>query len=395
MVYKFLFLENAFKSEFRGRKKQMEDLRRYSQRPMRKLIPFLSKLFNKFILDKKSKPAILFTELRYKYIIESLKSRGFRCIVLVSSFDDIIYALKNRLEIYPGINLVSRIVDYYDGEITVDSLCQYVSDELIKLNVNNIIMYKDYPPINLLLTLASKNTNIKTIVIQHGICTLDGSYYDGEYADLVLVWGDVWKKYYAKFIPMSKIKVVGYPYKIENLPYNQKDTNIIFLSQNIENYINATGRHATLQLKFDNINELMSEKLKYTENISEELRKYGKKLIIKPHPGDSIEQFKNLKVSIFTGTMTECLHRYNKFISLSSSALLDASINNMLAIQIRNDKLSPKTFNFEKYGICYSIDQDSLNELKILIDSTPYKIDKDIGLKNSNYMETLIKCLNI
>ena len=383
-------IDDIFKDEINIRKEQMDYWIRNLQHPKTKLYTFFTGLYDTFSFHKKQKPAILFTELRYKHIIESLRYKGFRCIVIPNSFDDVSYALKNRIEIYPNVRLVEQIIKYYNGSISSEELYKYVINELVRLNVFSIIMYKDYPLINLLVTLAAKYVAIKTISIQHGIYNVDGNYHDGDHVDLVLVYGTIWKKYYSRFISTSKIRVAGYPYRIVNAPYNSRDKNVIFLSQNIENYLNIKGRDE-LKLEFNTIDELIEYKVRYVTNISDELDKYGKQLIIKPHPGESTDQFKNLNCPIFKGTMEDCIHKYNKFVSLSSTGLLDASINNKLAIQIRNDKLSPSKINFEKYGISYSIHQDDLSKIKTLIDNTPYQVDKNMALKNNNYVEELIE----
>ncbi len=375
--------------ELRGRETQMTQLNKSVYAKKNILYSTSISFLNKLKMDCK-KPGILFTELRYKYVIESLKQKGFRVIVIPSSTDDIKYALEKKLEIYPSFYLWNWILEYYQKKISIGKLYGKVGHELNTMNIQNIIMYKDYPPLQLILTLVSNNLGVQTVIIQHGIYDLKSNYYDGEFADIVLTWGNVWNEHYSKYIPESKLKVIGYPYEISKKRSNSCDDNIIFLNQNFENYFNPNGKD---KVEFRTSEcEFLDKKLSFIKEIADELNKHSKQLIIKPHPGDEKSQFNNLQLPIFEGNMSECLNKYNIFLSISSTGLLEATLHDKLAIQIQNPKLLDSP-DYESYGVCYTISCDDLSKLRSMIYFLPFDVDKNIIDINKNYVGDLINIL--
>lgn len=306
----------------------------------------VSKFFNKREND------ILVHDLlnRYPSIINQLEL-NYNPIFFGINIKPFIRSLKGKIDYYPLYDIYK---DLYNGILdSNDDLLENsfldLETVLKKINPKIIILNHDFTTDTKLMALVAKELGIPLVEIQHGIYS-DKKMVPGKYVDYVFVWGTYFKNLYlkSKLKRDSEIRVLGYPYSIQqekNIQYNKR---VVYLGQNLELYGESffnTKKNTLIKLK-----SLCSD--------------LGLELIYRPHPSEDLNFLKlNLPGIKFTPNgekLEDTLINNDIFIAFNSTALTEAALNSKICIQLIN--YSIPTDDFEKLGICRSF--TTLSELK-------------------------------
>ena len=324
---------------------------------------------------KKDKKRILFHKTsKYQSIINNSSNNAIMLGIRPDALKNFLF---KRTIYYPFFK--SFYDDLYLGIINHDENLLYKNLEELKkvilyLNPDAIVMNDDGLPDSRSIIWVTKELNIPTIEIQHGIYHSNTIINTGRYSDYLFVWGEYFKNLYIKnkIRNNKSIKILGYPHEIRNKKFNNSNF-IYYLGQNYENYDKS-------------IINIKKETILILNSLCDEL---GFKFVYRPHPSENIKFLKNQLPNIrFTPHNEKLLESFNKaniFISFNSTSLVEAALKSKLCIQLRNYPL--QTDNFEELGICPSF--DNFEELKTYIKEISNAKDYSMFYKeiDSKYIE--------
>lgn len=302
--------------------------------------------------EENAKAKILFQGVRYKHIVESISNNydiiiwGYFPYAFKNSFDYIevpfpppIPSLDTKCPTLKQVRKIQKII-----EKDMD----FVKNLLLKISPNIIVLRTDSFPVDRMLTMVAKELGIPTINIQDGIYQSNLPLLHGRAADYVFVWGNYFRDLYIKqnVKPSSKIKVLGYPYEFiqdssSHLSLNpnvgSKNFTLYYLGQNFEVYDK----------------DLLDIKVETIYCLNKICESFGLKFIYRPHPGDDRTLIRkkafNVEFTPQNETLKESINKGDIFVAFSSTALIEASLNSKLTIQLMNYPLDSD--NFENMGI--------------------------------------------
>jgi hypothetical protein len=334
------------------------------------MVACLDKIYNSlikiFLKKQKKDKKIFFRGVRFPQLILETRKK-YSTELVVSGMNDRLFAIKHFLPYISVSDLYSFIqkyIDYKDEKYlhnVVEILEKRLENRIKTTNKMYMILWSDSFPLERTLVLASRNIGITTIQVQEGMYSAKYLIDNGLVSDYVFVWGEFFKQLYKK----QKIKkpedffILGYPYNLEKVKKIEKKWKykVVYLGQCFENLDKR----------------LLKPKLEAVKGIKEECDKLGMEFIYKPHPNDNLILLKNKLPGINFTKDGEILKKTIKtgdiFISLVSTALIEAALNSKICIQLRNYPLPIE--NFEKLGICKSFKKtkDLGRFLKVLKES--------------------------
>jgi len=95
-----------------------------------------------------------------------------------------------------------------------------------------------------------------------------------------------------------------------------------------------------------------------------DLRAAGLDVVFKPHPREKVQHYLGEFGECFEGSMSEALARFEVCISITSTALLEATLAGRVAIQIHDEVFDAD--RFDEAGYAHTIDAADLTGLSAL-----------------------------
>lgn len=303
--------------------------------------------------------------------IDLAKSLSLHKSIVLTSIKDISLVEKEKnLFIFPihyiayGVSKVFRN-DPFLGKKSSEEIINFTVDFFKKSNPKALIVQNDSLFIERFLIFCARKAGIKTICIQHGIfqSISDPLVFDGKYSDFMYVWSKKQKNILVEGgLPPTKIKILGYPYKILELEnhirvYNK--SKICILGQPWENYDVKLG-----EKKKQILNKIVSQFI-------------GVTITYKPHPAEKDINYFPDDVSVFSGSLSEAIEEYDYFFSFTSTALLEVSLCEKIAIQLYD--IDFKCDIFEEIGWSYTYNVWNNINLQQYVDkiNEPFNLDED------------------
>jgi len=259
---------------------------------------------------------------------------------------------KNKISCLPFWRYFSTLIDAYFALPELEKtevFFQSLKDWFSSFNAKVLVFRSDNTFPERALVLAARAVGIPTVVIQHGLIVLDEKSQnpdlDGLYADKMMVWGDDFRDFYVDIGRKLKsdISVLGSTY----LPQEKRkieDVTVCFLGQPHEKF----HRNAEKQ-KIDSILRLIGV-----------CRKLDVQLHYRPHPRENIEKFARLNIDMTVLSsaepLTDLLSRTTIVLSWASTALMEASLSQCVAAQVRTKGLC--SYDMQQRELCYSIADD-------------------------------------
>lgn len=335
----------------------LEPIARYSER-YRRLKPALQILeqVHPFFVTPGS---VLFVGLRFKDLASQL-ARLTPVSTVIPGFTD--YQASLALGIRP-IPFWSRKMELFEAyqdfrssgsldERRVNAILGRTEKLLARVKPRGIVLGNDVEFPERLIILAARRLGVPTFVVQHGVYMTDDAdarIIGGDFADHVLVWGEFFADLFADatIVPRERIGVLGYPYpapKPAAARSPHADQTVCILGQDWELY------DARLE----------APKKRFIENIAAACARAQLKLVYRPHPTEGPGWLsRNLPMVALTPadeTLDQAFDRYDAFMSLTSTALIEAGMRGRLAVQIRDSHFVQD--DFETIGACYSVAND-------------------------------------
>jgi hypothetical protein len=219
-----------------------------------------------------------------------------------------------------------------------------------------LVLANDSLPENRVLILAARRRGIPSLCIQHGIFqrNSDWRWWDGHFADHMLVWGTQQAEaYLQRGMAPGRVHVFGLPLApaAARAGAARPDT-VCLLGQPWEAVSPELGRR----------------KLRLFDELGTLLRERGIDCVYKPHPKER-ERRSLPRMPLFRGSMAAALAQFGSFVSLTSTALLEASLHGRVGVQLFDPAFNCE--NFAEAGYSYAVRADRPAELVDLLASAP------------------------
>lgn len=331
-----------------------------------KVLPYLSKMLSSLI----SGCRILFLEDRFKDLILSLKKKN-SSVGIIGGVKAGKFAFKIRVPYYPIFHWRYSLIKLFEKDpkftsVEAQKLVRNFSLFLRRKKVEFLVLSNDSLFIERFFIFCGKLEKITTICILHGLPPdkTNSEFRDGQFADYMFLWGESQKKLYRELKMRKKIanlKVLGYPFFTEtNILLDKKK--VCILGQPYENYNKDLGKRKR-------------EIFKVAINL---LKSAGYNVVYKPHPGELNKDFIPNNVEIYDKDLKIAFRDFGVFISLTSTALFEASLNKRIAIQIYDETFGGD--HFEEKGYSYTLMKKDLASLPNMIQKldSPFPIPQNV-----------------
>jgi hypothetical protein len=297
---------------------------------------------------------------------------------VVGGINDFKKINKLSAQFIPAWGISSKVVQFFKTDpllekIKTERFIDYIASRLVRKGVEYIILPNDSLFLERFLILCARKANITSICIQHGLFNEESppDVLDGHCADYMFLWGESQKEIYAKnkSYEMGKIRILGYPYKKNQINDVALDkTKICIFGQPWEVYDKSLGEKKKIIF----------------ENVIQNLSSNGVSAIYKPHPGEKDQEYFPEGVEIYKKDINCALQEYDVFISLTSTALLEASLNGKIAIQLFDKDF--KSDHYAQKGYSYTFENSNYDNIYDFIMSiqSPFDVPNDVIYQSDN-----------
>lgn len=316
---------------------------------------------------------ILFWGSRFADLIYEMDRK--KILISTCGMKDRIFAIQNRIS---GIPLANIAYEFYQDPENAERnaiLIEKIGTVLHKYSVEQVIFSNDSLPLERLVILACREYGVNTVLVQDGLFQMKspimGQMAHGWFADKLVVWGEYFRDQYISLGRRAlDIFVLGYPYKLPNIPGVQYNGNRVVCFFSSAYYLYSKEKH-----------EVQMELIK---KIKRECDKKGICFVCKLHPLEKDIRYEYIKheISVVDIGLAEALERYDMFFSITSTALLEVSLCGKIGVQVRTLALGNDIDNYGELGISYSINDDEV-EISHCIDR--YIAKRLSNLKNERY----------
>ncbi|MDI6603798.1 MAG: hypothetical protein QME35_01430 [Thermoanaerobacteraceae bacterium] len=300
---------------------------------------------------------VIFIGDKFSNLIISTK-QSFKVIATSMGYKDRLKFFSLRIPYIPINNILNLIIEVYltdnvrEKEVLLEQIVNIIENKLKKIKPKCIILWNDSLFFERIIIFVANRLKIPTITIQHGIFQfINAKLNDGYFTDYLFVWGNYFREKYIEktSINEAKIKVLGYPYKNFNTIEAKKSNKIntsraVFLGQPFESYNSS----------------LLSIKNSIIENVYNACKENNINLYYKYHLGEKNynvnNYFKDIKSLNRKMTIDKVIEKFDIFISISSTALVETSMNGKIPIQILDDTILSE--NFFELGVAYTLKND-------------------------------------
>lgn len=330
------------------------------------------------------KKRFIFVSSRYRGLIKDLT----KDVILFGGVKDIFFALKNQLTYY-GLSKVTIELyniflkhDLHFESLESQRLLEDISNLLVEISPEFLVVSNDSLFLERFLIYIARKNGIKSICLQHGLFFNKSDFrsLNGHFVDYMFVWGESQAQIYLENgYDRDRLRIIGYPFKRDKAKVGKIDRNsVCILGQPFEIYSKKLGK----------------KKKEIVERVSSILGSNGFKVYYKPHPGEKDLSYYPDNVEIFRSSITNALNRFDIFISLTSTASLEASLYGKISIQIYDPVFNCD--NFQTIGYSYSINIQDMEPLPEYINSLelPFNVLPSNILVVNNIGERFISIVN-
>ena len=284
-------------------------------------------------------------------------------IIIISHFKDGIKLSRNRIHWKSSepLYLSLFVLTYFNKIILIKRWINFFS----RFRNALLVTGNDTKPFERLLIQTCRNSQLKTITIQHGIWQGESNnkyVYDGWYTDIIAVYDEYHKSILIKKgMSLKKIQVIGFPKSYVKHNLSDRKKVVCFLGSGLSKTYKKT-------LVWDINQEIINA-----------LNSLSYKVFYKPHPSEIkyrlLEIDSNL-VELYKRDLSQAIDEFDCFIGLQTTALLEVNLAGKIGIQVYDPKISG--LNLEMAGYSYSIKIDDIDKLKdILANRKSYKTTFD------------------
>ncbi|MFK3912295.1 hypothetical protein ACI2JI_09410 [Enterobacter cancerogenus] len=316
----------------------------------------------------------IFFSNKYSDILLNLP-QGSSCVV--GGPKQLGYCLKNKIPLISNMkywsvlnNGLSFLTESKDLKHVHDNFLEEIQPYITSETV--FIVDNDSMPMQRAIIDVMRELKVKICLIQDGLfqSLTPANHIHGWKSDIILCYDEYQKKILEnKIKTAAKVHVVGFYKSIKFGKISADARKVCFLGQPWYKYGSDYQRRYLEIYKL--VNQVLSEK----------------SVSFKPHPWEKDAPYISEMENIYKGTMEQALNDFDCFISLTSTALFEATIAGKLSIQIL-DKMF-ECDDFQQYGYAYSATMEDVKKgfLNEIIEYEPINGDSACGDKPQQYID--------
>jgi len=299
--------------------------------------------------DQRGCAKYLFVGAKYRQLINISASDGG--VVVVGGWKHWLYALCVQNCIYfsyfKQLNALCKSWNERSDKY-ISATIEIISLQLKMMGTELVVVTNDSLPLERLWIAASRQASIPSVCVQHGLFSILGKEInDGKYADVICVYDD-WQSQVLMETGARKVSILGFYEDQKPLrKTRRKRRKVCFLGQPwVDYYKNFSSNY-----------------IRYVKSLVDFFERNQIDWCYKPHPSEmnSSEYVPGSLSRIKRMPLQNALRKFDVFISLSSTALLEASLAGKVAIQVRDESIFSD--NMEKYGYSHSIDIAQIDDV--------------------------------
>jgi hypothetical protein len=230
-------------------------------------------------------------------------------------------------------------------ETLADETLGAIRAALREIRPHVLVLHNDSLFLLRAMIYVANSLGIPVLTIQHGLVMGDTEpqLMDGHYSDYLLAWSDYMRELYldADIAHPSRIDVIGYPYAMLTLIEGSGPIrHVCMLGQPWELYDRS----------------LAPRKREVLRNVYAACESRGLNLVYRPHPTESRAELQEAAMPALltpsSESLREAFNRYDVFVSINSTALIEAALRKRRALQVFERAFS--TDDFAAIGACKS-----------------------------------------
>lgn len=281
---------------------------------------------------------------------------------------EFMFSVRRGMPFYPVYEFIPELFRLFSTDPLLESrdaarLISRAVRLFTHLDIKNLIIWNDSLFLERFLVYCARQAGVRSVCVQHGIfqSITDMRVLDGHYADYMLVFGESQRQLYqyADF-PVEKVRVLGYPFHLPKMkPVNSLPISVCILGQHWESISTYLG----------------NKKMRLFCHMIGKFQAAGIAVYYKPHPYED-KRFFPTNAKIARTKLADALANYDVFISLTSTALIEASLCGKIAIQLFDEEFEADDFSVRQY--CYSHrDIETIVDFVRMI-REPYRIPAEV-----------------
>jgi hypothetical protein len=314
------------------------------------------------LIDPLVRIASLFTKTAARGQIAFLGSRFPGLILSVKELSPIVlgtagsasFALRHRIHL-SSVHYVHRDVfllwkqDPMLESALAKKLIGRTTALLRRLRIKYLVVDNDSVFRHRFIIHCARHAGVTSICFQDGLFQSQQppEFWHGHFADYMAVWGTSTAQILAKAgYDSDRLLIFGYPFPHSPAAYSRSDSaSVCILGQDWENYSEALG----------------AKKKRIFESAVTALALAGYDCSYKPHPRETDRSYAPSGCAIFSGSLEAAFDCFPTFISLSSTALLNATLAGKIAVQIYDEAF--RCDRFDEKGYSFRIESTELANL--------------------------------
>jgi hypothetical protein len=177
----------------------------------------------------------------------------------------------------------------------------------------------------------------------------------------------------------QRLRVIGYPFTLSSHVGKQNEQlRVCLLGQSFEVYDNVLGR----------------KKKQVFQKFADSLRKAGIETVNKTYSVEKQEEFLSNGVKIVHAPMIQSLGKYDAFLSVVSTALLEATLAGKVAIQIFDPCFRAESF--VDAGYSFSIEARDVDRIarNLAKNRNAFPVPQDVVFTQSSLHDRFLRVLN-
>ncbi len=271
--------------------------------------------------------------------------------------------------LFDGHHALSRNFPIIRDPELLDRVFHSLVDALAGEPGRSLVLQTDSNPINRLLLFAAKAAGLRSVCIQHGIFSRGTAPHisDGWFADFTLVYDRYQRSVLeARGLDAARLPILGFyesPTEARLAPPpDGNKRRVCFLGQ-------AWGRaDGKLGLAY----------VALMRRVVDQLKTAGIEPVLKPHPREVNEPYLREFPRRYDGSIQQALEHFDVFISIGSTALLEATLAGRVSIQLYDEQFGSDRLDEAPYA--HTLPVERLDELPQLCLAAPPVDNPELAL---------------
>lgn len=317
------------------------------------------------VLGGRARGEYIFVGTKYSSLIKGLMCSNR--IVMIGGIKQFLFSLifKNASFVC-GEQLLKDIVLAYESknENVLEDVLAKCQKLILSTGARYLVVVNDSLPFERVWIESARRLNVLCICIQHGLFSKSGGELnDGKFADVILAYDDIQAKILRETGAIRPVSF-GYFNDIRDRGALSGRKKVCVLGQPwAEYYSDKKG-----DVYLENVNSLISF-----------MDDHGIDWVYKPHPSErNVDRnIPRVRGRLIQLDLSRALDKFDFFVSMTSTALYEASLAGKVAIQLFDSRLGGENFSCLGYAYTIRLNELSPRFFEVLADARPFPVSID------------------